>query len=488
VVSDPLGWPWGAAEEEVEKDYPPTPGYPLKNYYHGNVVLMGEPLEDVYIRFTFHGGPGLQRATVSTPPDAWRRLISTFERKYGRPRYATTREHHLFTHYMEWSTADFGITASITTVGKDPNGEVHERRNGNIDFERGPIRVSKVDTIAKMRPQAQGWQENPQHQSAIGANKLREAKRRGRPPPPSEEEALRWAKEAGERLRADCESNSERNFNSVDQIFAAPGNRGTRALLDAGFSAREVYYAGGIPMRCAQPRSIGSPLIVSAMRAQNAAAVALLAKRGADIEYMPLEQLCLVEEAAWRSSTEVFRVLLAAGARCTGKPTGRRDLINEVVWRQPVEKLKVLLDYKFRLEVDDLRTLTGTNDLAKVRLAIKRGYKWNSKELDLSTLMASPEMLALLIRGGADSTALLRRLVSRDFRYGTLPGDAHCAERARVLLSNGARVSAKGALYPEIEEALDRARDPMRTLLIAAVKRELPRESTRHQAGYGSVR
>src|SRR5687768_13739988 len=88
VVASPLDWPWGAAEQEVQKDYPPTPDYPPKNHYRGKLELLGERLEDVSIRFTFRGGTGLERANVSVPPDAWRRLISTFERRYGKPRYA----------------------------------------------------------------------------------------------------------------------------------------------------------------------------------------------------------------------------------------------------------------------------------------------------------------------------------------------------------------------------------------------------------------
>lgn len=145
-----------------------------------------------------------------------------------------------------------------------------------------------------------------------------------------------------------------------------------------------------------------------------------------------------------------------------------------------MEKLKVLFGYQFRLEVDDLRTLTVSNDLAKVRLAIKHGYKWNSAELDLSILMASPEMLALPIRGGADPTALLRRLVSPDFRYGSMPNESHCADRARVLLSNGARVSMNRALFPEIAVALKRAPESMRKLFASAAEGELPRSSTGH--------
>jgi hypothetical protein len=483
VVASPLGWPWGAVEQDVQKDYPPTPGYPLKHHYRGSLELMGERLEDVSVRFIFKGG-GLHHANVSIPPDVWRRLTSTFESKYGKPRYATTREHKVFTHYLEWSNPDFGITASITTVGDDLNGQVYGRRNANIEFVRGPISASTIDAIEKSHRQAHELQERMRLESQKAeAERSRRAmepnKRRERPPPPTEEDAIRWAQEAGERLqRADCPTEYERRFDSFEQIFAAPGDRGTKALLDAGFSTRELYYGGGIPTRCAQPNSIARPLIVRAMLEQNAASVKLLAKRGADIEYMPLEEMCLVEEAAWRSSAEVFRVLLAAGARCTAKPNGRRDVIREVVWRQPVEKLKVLLDYKFRLEVDDLRTLTVSNDLAKVRLAIKHGYKWSAKELDLSTLMASPEMLALLIRGGADSTALLRRLVSRDFSYGKLPNESHCVDRARVLLENGARVSMKGTLFPEIAAALRRAPESMRKLLAAAAERELPREST----------
>jgi hypothetical protein len=94
--------------------------------------------------------------------------------------------------------------------------------------------------------------------------------------------------------------------------------------------------------------------------------------------------------------------------------------------------------------------------------------------------MASPEMLALLTRGGADPTALLRRLVSPDFRYGGLPNESHCADRARVLLSNGARVSIDRALFPEIAVALKRAPESMRKLLASAAEGELRRSSTGH--------
>jgi hypothetical protein len=42
AVTNPLDWPWGAAEQEVRELYPSTPEDPLKNHYDGALALMDE--------------------------------------------------------------------------------------------------------------------------------------------------------------------------------------------------------------------------------------------------------------------------------------------------------------------------------------------------------------------------------------------------------------------------------------------------------------
>lgn len=490
TVPDPLAWPWGADIQRVQQDYPPEPGSPLKNYYRGKLVLMGESLESASVAFNFRADQGLQSVRVSLPPDSWRRLLQTFERKYGKPRYANTREHLLFTHYMEWSTSTFGAVASITTVGEDPKGEVWRNEDGDIQFQRGPVTASVVDAIAQWRTEMQTLQLKMQQDASKQAQAAKEAERQrattaSQPPPPAESDALRWAREASERLRsADCATPYERGFESFHRIFMAPGDRAARALLDAGFNARDLYYDGGFPGRCARQNNIASPLIVNAVRAGNAAATALLAQRGADVEYISVPSMCLIEEAAWRSTTEVLRALLAAGARCTGKPNGTRALVNEVVWRQPVEKLQVLLDFKYTLDTDNLRTLAYGNDLPKVRLAVRQGYKWTGEAAKHAALYSSPDVLEEMVRGGTDPTELLRTVVTPSYSFGSEPNDSKRTERARRLLTVGAQVAANGVLYPEVAGALAQSPAPMRELLSSAAERTLPGSSERARAAF----
>ena len=159
VVDSPLAWPWGADERSVRMDYPMQDGSRFRNRYFGPIDLMGERVDRSDIRFTFVKGKGLQRATVSLPPGNWRRLVSGFERDYGAPRYGFMRTNNLFTHYWEWSTAEFSITASITTIGDDPKGHLYAYPEGILDFQIGPTHVSTIDMIEKSRLDGERLQE-----------------------------------------------------------------------------------------------------------------------------------------------------------------------------------------------------------------------------------------------------------------------------------------------------------------------------------------